>query len=86
MSLDGFVADPDDGVDEVFDWYFESGDVEFHAGGSDDMTFKVSEASAVHLRSSGCLPSRADGIRVVGQSRQPLCITAGVPPSPAPRR
>lgn len=27
MSLDGFVADPDDGVDEVFDWYF-AGDVE----------------------------------------------------------
>jgi len=22
MSLDGFVADPDDGVDEVFAWYF----------------------------------------------------------------
>ncbi len=22
MSLDGFVADPDDGVSEVFDWYF----------------------------------------------------------------
>ena len=27
MSLDGFVADANDGVDEVFDWYF-SGDVE----------------------------------------------------------
>ena len=51
MSLDGLVADPDDGVDEVFDWYFNSGDVEFHAGGSDPMTFKVSEPSAVHLRS-----------------------------------
>lgn len=22
MSLDGFVADVDDGVSEVFDWYF----------------------------------------------------------------
>jgi dihydrofolate reductase len=50
MSLDGFVADPDDGVDEVFDWYFSSGDVEFHAGGADRMTFKVSEPSAEHLR------------------------------------
>jgi hypothetical protein len=29
MSLDGFVADRDDGVAEVFDWYFNSGDVEF---------------------------------------------------------
>ncbi len=29
MSLDGFVADPHDGVGEVFDWYMNSGDVEF---------------------------------------------------------
>lgn len=50
MSLDGFVADPDDGVGEVFDWYFSSGDVEFHTGGSDPMTFSVSEASVEHLR------------------------------------
>lgn len=50
MSLDGFVADPNDGVDEVFDWYFHSGDVEFHTGGSDPMTFKVSPPSAEHLR------------------------------------
>src|SRR5688572_13084373 len=50
MSLDGYVADPDDGVDEVFDWYFNSGDVEFHAGGSDPMTFRVSGPSAGHLR------------------------------------
>ena len=50
MSLDGFVADRNDGVAEVFDWYFNSGDVEFHTGGSDPMTFRVSEASAGHLR------------------------------------
>ncbi|HEX7808594.1 MAG TPA: dihydrofolate reductase family protein [Thermoanaerobaculia bacterium] len=50
MSLDGFVADANDGVAEVFDWYFTSGDVEFHTGGSDPMTFKVSEGSAEHLR------------------------------------
>lgn len=50
MSLDGYVADRNDGVDEVFDWYFGSGDVEFHAGGSDAMTFRVSEPSAGHLR------------------------------------
>ena len=52
MSLDGYVADLNDGVAEVFDWYFTSGDVEFHAGGSDPMTFKVSEPSAAHLRAS----------------------------------
>ena len=50
MSLDGFVADDEDGVSEVFDWYFHSGNVEIHNGGSDPMTFKVSEASATHLR------------------------------------
>src|SRR5215213_7798364 len=50
MSLDGYVADRNDGVAEVFDWYFNSGDVEFHAGGADAMTFKVSRPSAEHLR------------------------------------
>ena len=50
MSLDGFVADRNDGVGEVFDWYMHSGDVEFHTGGSDPMTFHVSPASAEHLK------------------------------------
>jgi dihydrofolate reductase len=50
MSLDGYVADRNDGVAEVFNWYFASGDVEFHTGGSDSMTFKVSAPSAGHLR------------------------------------
>jgi dihydrofolate reductase len=51
MSLDGFVADPKDGVGEVFGWYMNSGDVEFNTGGSDPMTFHVSAPSAGHLRS-----------------------------------
>src|SRR6478672_973466 len=50
MSLAGYVADANDGVGEVFDWYFNSGDVEFNTGGSDPMTFKVSAPSAKHLR------------------------------------
>ncbi|MFL5560871.1 MAG: dihydrofolate reductase family protein [Gemmatimonadaceae bacterium] len=50
MSLDGYVADRNDGVGEVFDWYFNSGQVEFDTGGSDPMTFKVSAPSAEHLR------------------------------------
>jgi dihydrofolate reductase len=50
MSLDGFVADRNDGVAEVFDWYMNSGNVEFNTGGSDPMTFKVSPPSAEHLR------------------------------------
>jgi dihydrofolate reductase len=50
MSLDGFVADANDGVAEVFDWYF-SGDVEVPtASGSSGMTFRVSAPSADHLR------------------------------------
>ena len=51
MSLDGFIADADDGVDEVFDWYFSSGDVEVPtASGTSSMTFRVSPSSAEHLR------------------------------------
>ena len=50
MSLDGYVADLNDGVDEVFDWYLSSGDVEINTGGADAMTFKVSGPSAEHIR------------------------------------
>jgi dihydrofolate reductase len=50
MSLDGYVADANDGVAEVFDWYF-SGDVEVAtASGTSGMTFRVSAPSADHLR------------------------------------
>jgi dihydrofolate reductase len=49
MSLDGYVADPDDGVAEVFDWYF-SGDVEVPtARPSPNFTFRTSAPSADHL-------------------------------------
>jgi len=50
MSLDGFVADPDDNPADVFAWYFNSGDVEVPVGGAEPMTFRVSEPSAQHLR------------------------------------
>lgn len=50
MSLDGYVADENDGVDEVFDWYF-SGDVEVPiASATMEMTFRVSPPSADHLQ------------------------------------
>jgi hypothetical protein len=52
MSLDGYVAGPDDDVSQVFDWYFTSGDVELRTGGSSPMTFTVSEASAEHVRTT----------------------------------
>lgn len=48
MSLDGYVADADDGVDEVFAWYF-AGDVEVPTA-KPEFTFKVSPPSAEHLR------------------------------------
>ncbi|MBL7261904.1 dihydrofolate reductase family protein [Actinoplanes sp. LDG1-01] len=46
MSLDGFVADENDGVDELFGWYF-NGDVVMPFSGGE---FRVSEASAEFLR------------------------------------
>jgi hypothetical protein len=50
MSLDGYVADANDGVAEVFDWYF-SGDVEVPTAiPRPDLTFHVSAPSADHLR------------------------------------
>ena len=50
MSLDGYVADANDGVDEVFDWYF-AGDVEVPtASATTGMTFRVSPPSADHLK------------------------------------
>ena len=51
MSLDGYVADANDGVAEVFDWYF-SGDVEISTASmtKSGMTFHVSAPSADHLR------------------------------------
>jgi len=50
MSLDGYVADENDGVDEVFDWY-SSGDVEVPtASTTSGMTFHVSAPSAEHLK------------------------------------
>ena len=56
MSLDGFVAGPNDGVDKplgdggerLFKWYY-SGDTDFPLPGT-DMVFKISRASAELLQ------------------------------------
>jgi dihydrofolate reductase len=56
MSLDGFVAGPNDGVDNplgdggdrLFKWY-NSGDTDFPLPGT-DMVFKISRASAEYLQ------------------------------------
>jgi dihydrofolate reductase/uncharacterized protein YndB with AHSA1/START domain len=44
MSLDGFIAGPNDEVHHIFKWY-NSGDVEFTVKGS-GMVFKIPQASA----------------------------------------
>ena len=50
MSLDGYIADDDDGVAEVLNWYFTSGNVDVQTGGSDPMSLKMSGPSAEHFR------------------------------------
>ena len=54
MSLDGFVAQPDDQPAELFDWYW-GGDVVVPSA-QEGMTFEVDAASATMLRelTSGC--------------------------------
>ena len=48
MSLDGYIANPEDSPDELFDWYW-GGDVTVPSF-QDEMTFQVDEASAEMLR------------------------------------
>ena len=48
MSLDGYIADPSDGVGPLFDWYV-NGEVPF-TGADPDRVFHVSAASAEYLR------------------------------------
>ena len=48
MSLDGFIADPNDDVSLIFKWY-SAGDVDFPLAGP-DLVFKISQASADYLR------------------------------------
>ena len=48
MSLDGYIAQPDDQVGELFEWY-EAGDV-IVPNPNEDVSFKVDDASAEVLR------------------------------------
>jgi dihydrofolate reductase len=48
MSLDGFVAGPDDNPGELFDWY-EAGDVSVPSA-NENVNFQVDQASAEMLR------------------------------------
>lgn len=49
MSLDGFIADPADGIDQLFGW-MASGEVEVPT--SVDWAFRVSPASAEYMRNA----------------------------------
>jgi dihydrofolate reductase len=57
MSLDGFVADPDDGVEHVFKWYSAGGtDAEVMAGDHPiEMTREAAESIAEAGRAAGVL-------------------------------
>jgi dihydrofolate reductase len=48
MSLDGYIAEPDDQVGELFEWY-EAGEVSM-ASANEDVAFDVDPASAEMLR------------------------------------
>ncbi|RIQ23849.1 dihydrofolate reductase family protein [Jiangella rhizosphaerae] len=48
MSLDGYIAQPDDGIGELFEWY-GAGDVTVPSA-NEGITFQVDEASAAILR------------------------------------
>ena len=61
MSLDGYIAGPDDNPGELFDWY-EAGEVSV-ARANEDIAFEVDEASAEALRGL----SRESGALVAGR-------------------
>jgi len=61
MSLDGFIAGPNNEVDRLFKWYF-SGDTEVPFPGT-ELIFKVSRASAQVLQEAG----RTIGAMVTGR-------------------
>ncbi|HEX2981013.1 MAG TPA: dihydrofolate reductase family protein [Anaerolineaceae bacterium] len=75
VSLDGYVAGPNDEVDQVFAWY-TSGDMDFRYPG-DGMQFKVSRQSAAYLLKG----SQTIGAVVTGRRTFDLAQAwAGAPP------
>ncbi|RIQ20384.1 dihydrofolate reductase family protein [Jiangella rhizosphaerae] len=60
MSLDGFVAYPDDSVGALFDWY-DNGPVEVRPAGY-PITFHMSEASAAYWRQN-----ETEGVFIAGR-------------------
>jgi dihydrofolate reductase len=69
MSLDGFIANPDDTPGEIFDWY-QAGDVSFPSA-NDDISLRVDEAS------SEVLHDIVDGVGALVCGRRLFDITDG---------
>src|SRR3954452_25175779 len=69
MSLDGFIANPDDTPGEIFDWY-QDGDVSFPSA-NEDISLKVDEASAEMLH------QLIDGVGAVVSGRRLFDLTDG---------
>jgi dihydrofolate reductase len=94
MSLDGYIAQPDDQPAELFDWY-EAGAVNL-PNPSDDVTFDVDEESAVALRdlteNTGALVSGrhlfdvADGWNDQHPVGAPVVVVTHQPPEDAAER
>ncbi len=90
MSLDGFVAQPDDNPAELFDWYW-SGDVTVPSA-QDSMSFSVDPASAPMLQelTSGCgaliagrrLFDQTDGWGDNHPAGAPVVVVTHRPPPP----
>lgn len=75
MSLDGFIAGPQDDVQHLFKWYF-SGDVDFPVQGG-NLTLKVSQTSADVMAAA----IKLNGAMIAGRRMFDVAHGwAGVPP------
>ena len=80
MSLDGFIAGPNDEVERLHSWAF-AGDTEFRLADSDEHPFKISRASADLLRDTWT----TTGASVVGRRTFDLAHAwGGNPPGGGP--
>jgi dihydrofolate reductase len=94
MSLDGYIANPDDNPGELFDWY-EAGDVSVPSA-NENVRFDVDEASAEVLRglteSPGAIVSGrrlfdiADGWNDSHPGGAPVVVVTHSPPEDAAER
>ena len=80
MSLDGFIAEPGDGVGELFDWY-GAGSVAYSMPGDHPARHvKVSAASAEHLRRN----VESMGVLIAGRRLFDVAQGGGVHPAGVP--